>query len=298
MNVKAHGIYVDGTAGSGGHSAAILERMGGTGRLLAIDRDMAAVERTKERLQPWVANSICVQGRFSDIAELAEQYLGQPVDGVLLDLGVSSNQIDDPERGFSFQSDGPLDMRMDRNQKLTAADIVNNASEESLAEIFWRYGEESDARSVARFIVRERARDPIETTAQLASVVERAKKGRRGRIHPATKVFQGLRIAVNGELEQVERALPAALSILRPGGRLLVISFHSLEDRLVKQFFARHSGRWESLQQGGQRWVGELPAVRLLLKKSLQPSLEEQKENPRARSARLRAAERVEHEPR
>jgi len=214
------------------------------------------------------------------------------VDGVLLDLGVSSPQLDVAERGFSFAKDGPLDMRMDRTQGRSAADIVNEDDEETLANLIFRLGEERDSRRIARAIVLERQHGRIERTLELAEVVERAKGGRRGPTHPATQTFQALRMAVNAEMESLEAGLEAGLSMLREGGRMAVITFHSLEDRPVKEFFKRHTVKRESLQQGGEKLVYDEPAVRLLTKKPLTAALDELKENPRARSAKLRVVER------
>ena len=233
-----------------------------------------------------------VKGNFADMVALAETNGLQEVDGILLDLGVSSDQLDTPERGFSFRADGPLDMRMDATQRTSAARLVNTLAEQDLAELLWRLGEEPAARRVARAIVSERERAPIETTARLAALVARVKHGRQGRTDPATRVFQALRIAVNDELDSLTRGLDAALRLLKRGGRMAVISFHSLEDREVKNFFRRHAGRWEAQQAGGQAWVGERPAVGLVARKPVTPSVEECEQNPRARSAKLRVAQR------
>ena len=215
------------------------------------------------------------------------------VDGVLLDLGFSSDQMDDAARGFSFQAEGPLDMRLDRSEPRTAADLVNGMEESELADVIFELGEERDARRIARAIVAERVRSPIRTTRRLADVVAAAKRGPRGKIHPATQTFQALRIAVNRELESLDRGLEGALALVKPGGRVGVISFHSLEDRRVKRFFAEHAGRWESLEQGGERWVGAEPQVKLVTRKPVTASEDEIRANPRARSAKLRVAERV-----
>jgi 16S rRNA (cytosine1402-N4)-methyltransferase len=209
-----------------------------------------------------------------------------------LDLGVSSDQLDDPERGFSLMKSGPLDMRMNRAQELTAAHLVNSASEEELAGIFRSLGEEPAAGRIARAIAVQREQGPIETTGRLAEIVGRAKGGRARRIHPATKVFQAVRIAVNRELESLERGLAAALELLRPGGRLAVISFHSLEDRMVKDFFRRHAGGWVNRPAGGREWISEKPEIRLITRKPIRPGGEEIERNPRARSAKLRVAEK------
>jgi 16S rRNA (cytosine1402-N4)-methyltransferase len=224
--------------------------------------------------------------------ELCRQIGVTEVDGVLLDLGVSSPQLDVAERGFSFAKDGPLDMRMDRTQGRSAADLVNEDDEETLANLIYRLGEDRDSRRIARAIVLERQQGRIKRTIKLAEIVERAKGGRRGPIHPATQTFQALRMAVNTELESLEAGLEAGLAMLHEGGRMTVITFHSLEDRPVKEFFKRHTVKRESLQQGGEKLVYDEPAVRLLTKKPLTASKQELADNPRSRSAKLRAAEK------
>ena len=293
MGVKPGGRYIDGTVGAGGHASAIMEKAGFGGQLLGIDRDAAALARTAEKLSKWGSGCVLEQGDFADMIAMAERHDLKDVDGVLLDLGMSSDQVDSPERGFSFLQDGPLDMRMDLSQELTAAKLVNEIGEPALADLLWRLGEEAASRRIAKRICEERARRPIETTAQLAEIVSEAMGGRRGRIHPATRTFQALRMAVNSELESLERGLDAALNLVAPGGRVAVISFHSLEDRVVKQKFVGHAGRWESLPAGGRHWVGERPAVRRITRKPVTASDGELAENPRARSAKLRVVERV-----
>ena len=293
MGVKPGGRYIDGTLGGGGHAQAVLERIGKDGRLLGIDRDAEALARTTDRLKAWIPACVFEQGDFADMSAIAKRHDMERVDGILLDLGMSSNQVDDPARGFSFNHDGPLDMRMDLSQSLTAADIVNTADEEELANVLWRLGEESASRRIARLLVNERQREPIRTTARLAELVARAKGGVRGRVHPATRSFQALRMAVNHELESLTAGLEAAIGLLAPGGRLAVISFHSLEDRMVKHQLAGHVGRWESLEQGGREWKGEKPVMGWVVKKPVMASEEELADNPRARSAKLRVAERL-----
>lgn len=293
MGIKPGGRYIDGTVGVGGHAGAILEKAGFGGRLFGIDRDAAALARTAERLATWGSGCALEQGDFADMIAMAERHDLKDVDGVLLDLGMSSDQVDSPERGFSFLQDGPLDMRMDFTQDLTAAKLVNETEERALAELLWRLGEEPASRRIAKMICEERARRRIETTGQLAEIVSQAKGGRRGRIHPATKTFQALRMAVNSELESLEKGLEAALTLVAPGGRVAVISFHSLEDRVVKHGFARHVGKWESLAAGGRRWVGDRPVARWITRKPVMASEKELAENPRARSAKLRVVERI-----
>lgn len=286
------GTYIDGTLGRGGHATEILKRLSPEGRLIGLDRDLEAIEETKEILKPFGGQAIRIHGNFADMKELCKQISVTEVDGVLLDLGVSSPQLDIAERGFSFAKDGPLDMRMDRTQGRSAADLVNESDEKTLADLIYRLGEDRDSRRIARAIVLERRHGRIERTLELAEIVERAKGGRRGAVHPATQTFQALRMAVNAELESLEAGLEAGLSMLREGGRMTVITFHSLEDRPVKEFFKRHTVRRESLQQGGEKLIYDEPAVRLLTKKPLTASKQELMNNPRARSARLRAAEK------
>lgn len=286
--------YIDGTAGAGGHSAAILDAAGPGARLLALDRDGDAVALASARLAPYGERAVVVRSEFSEMADVARRMGIGPVVGILMDLGVSSMQLDRPERGFGFMHDGPLDMRMDDRQAETAATLLARLDEAELARILREYGEEPAARRIARAVVeaREAGRLPA-TTAELADLVSRAKGGRRGRIHPATQTFQALRIAVNGELGALDRALPAALDLLAPGGRLAVISFHSLEDRRVKHFMAAHEGRMESLPMGGERWCGQLPRGRRLDRRAVTAGEGESACNPRARSAKLRVIERM-----
>jgi 16S rRNA (cytosine1402-N4)-methyltransferase len=286
------GTYIDGTLGRGGHSIEILKRLSPSGRLIGLDRDLEAIDRTAEILKPFGKQAQRLHGNFADMNKLCEQIGVTEVDGVLLDLGVSSPQLDVAERGFSFGKDGSLDMRMDRTQGRSAADWVNDEDEQMLADIIYRFGEERDSRRIARAIARARENGRIDRTLELAEIVEKAKGGRRGPTHPATKTFQALRIAVNAELESLESGLGAGLSMLREGGRMAVITFHSLEDRMVKEFFKRHTVKRESLQQGGERLIYDEPAVRLVNRKPLTATKEECTENPRSRSAKLRVAER------
>jgi len=292
LNVRPGGVYVDGTVGRGGHSAEILRRAGNA-TLLGIDRDDEAVEESRENLKDFEKSDVrIVRGRHGDVASIAKaEGLGE-VDGVLLDLGVSSPQLDDAGRGFSFRADGPLDMRMDRTGGETAADMVATRTEDELAAIFRDLGEEPNARRIAKAIVSARTRMRFETTLQLADLVEET-VGRRGAHHPATRVFQALRIAVNDELGELARALEGGLAILKDGGRFAVITFESLTDRTVKKFFAAHAGREESLQGGGSRWNGVLPRVRLVARRAVRAQAAEVESNARARSAKLRVAERM-----
>src|SRR6266704_4188538 len=244
LQPKANGHYVDGTLGGGGHAGALLERSYPDGRVLGIDSDVQALERVKGRFAEAVRDKrlVLVHGNFAELARIVDEAgFVSSVDGVLLDLGFSSDQVDDPERGFTFSVDGPLDMRLDQSQELTAAGLVNSLSEQELADIFWRYGEETRSRQIAWRIVQERARGPITRTTQLARLAAAGVPYKPGIIHPATRVFQALRIAVNSELERVEAALPQIVEVLRggkianteeDGGRMLIISFQSLEVRL------------------------------------------------------------------
>lgn len=289
---RTGGVYVDGTLGGGGHTGAIAEAMGPTGRLLALDQDAGALDRARANLGELAGRCTLVRGSFATMADVAVARGFDRVDGVLLDIGISSDQLDDPERGFSFMREGPLDMRMDLSRSLTAADLLNTLSDQALADLLRQYGEEPRAWTIARRVVEQREREPFHRTGQLADLVAEVYGGRRGRIHPATLTFQALRIAVNEELDVLEKGLEAGLRILAPGGRMAVIAFHSLEDRLVKRFFMEHQGRMESLPEGGERWVGTLPAMSILTRKPVMATDEECLENPRARSAKLRVAER------
>ncbi len=294
MNIRSTGTYVDATLGGGGHAVAVAGRLGPEGRFLGLDRDPAAVARCEERLSKAGAHCVLRCRRFSGIADAVRAEGWDRVDGVLLDLGISSDQLDPGERGFSFDREGPLDMRMTPGEGPTAAELLEAAAEDEIARVLREFGEERLARRIARAIARERARGRIETTAQLAGIVANAVGGSRSRRHPATKTFQALRIWVNGELDELDRALPAALSVLSDTGRMAVISFHSLEDRRVKQFFRRHVGWMESLQAGGEQWRGDRPRCRAITRKPVTPSKEEAARNPRARSAKLRVIERSE----
>jgi len=289
---RSGGVYVDGTGGAGGHSRAIAERIGPRGRLLVLDRDAEAVERLREMLSGPFSQCAVVQANFAEVREVARANGIERAEGVLLDLGLSSDQLDAAGRGFSFMQDGPLDMRMDRTQALTAESLANDLPEEELADLLWRYGEEPRARAIARRIVLGRTRGRLTRTGQLADLVRAVYGGRRGRIHPATRTFQALRIAVNGELESLRKALDGAVELLAPGGRLAAISFHSLEDRIVKRFFVEHAGHWESRPAGGRDWICSDPELTTLTRKPVTASEQECEENPRARSAKLRAAER------
>lgn len=290
LAVKPDGVYIDGTLGGGGHSEYLLKQLGANGRLISIDRDTAAIARCQEMFKDYPARVDLVHGNFAEIAEIARAQGVEQVDGIMMDLGFSSFQVDEADRGFSFMQDGPLDMRMDLTQGFSAADLVNTAAESDLATVIFKYGEERMSRRIAKAIVEARQEKPFATTAELAAAIERVKP-RRGRQHPATKTFQALRMEVNREMECLEKGLAGALEILRPGGRLSVITFHSLEDRYVKQVFKRHRVRTESLHAGGVREIFEPPPVDWVNRKAVVASAAEVDHNPRARSAKLRVVE-------
>ena len=291
--VRPGGVYVDGTLGRAGHACAVLGRAGNGATLVGIDRDEQALRESAERLRAVAGARVeLVHGRHGDLAARVRERGFDEVDGILLDLGVSSPQLDEAGRGFSFRCDGPLDMRMDRSRGLTAADLVATKDEDALAATFRTLGEEPQARRIARAIVRAREKAPFTTTGQLADLVERT-VGRHGAHHPATRVFQALRMEVNDEVGELERALSGGLGLLKPGGRFAVITFESITDRIVKRFFAAHAGKMVSLQQGGARWEGELPRVRLVTLHAVTAPDEETVLNPRARSAKLRTAEKM-----
>jgi 16S rRNA (cytosine1402-N4)-methyltransferase len=276
------GRYIDATVGGGGHALAVLQAARPGGRLLGIDADPAALVATADRLAEagLREHAVLCHGSFADLAVIAGETGFINVDGILFDLGVSSYQLDTPERGFSFAADGPLDMRLDPTQGSTAADLVNTLSERELADVIFQYGEEHAARRIARAIVERRRTQPFQRTADLAAVIARVVGGRRGRIHPATRTFQALRIAVNRELDRLAAALPQAVHLLAPGGRLVVISFHSLEDRIVKQFMRAEA-------------EGATPRLVINTKKPVVATDDEVATNPRARSAKLRVATRI-----
>ncbi|HVL72973.1 MAG TPA: 16S rRNA (cytosine(1402)-N(4))-methyltransferase RsmH [Beijerinckiaceae bacterium] len=285
------GAFVDGTFGAGGYAAAILAATP-RNRVLGVDRDPDAIRAGASLAAGSGGRLLLREGRFGALDELAAAAGFAPADGVVLDVGVSSMQLDRPERGFSFRHDAPLDMRMERRGP-SAADLVNRASEAELADIFFHYGEERRARQVARAIVARRREAPIETTAALAEIVASQVRAEPGGIHPATRVFQGLRIAVNDELGELVRALHAAERILAPGGRLAVVTFHSLEDRIVKQFLAIRGGRAPAGSRHLPSAARPEPTFALLGKQPVVPTQAEIRRNPRARSAKLRAAERT-----
>ena len=273
------GIYVDGTLGGGGHALKILERSWPTGRLVGIDRDEEAIEEARKRLKSYEVRTTIIHGNFSDLRTILGELKISGVDGIVLDLGVSYHQLTNGKRGFSFQWEGPLDMRMDRSQGEPASKLINTLPQGKLEGILRRYGEERWARRIAKAIVRHRQKTSITTTTQLRDIISSAVLKQPRHIHPATKAFQAFRIAVNDELSNLERVIRDSIPLLKRGGRLCIISFHSLEDRIVKQTF-RHYER-------------DLGSITVITKKPVLPPKEEIAENPRARSARLRVAERV-----
>ncbi len=284
LNCRPGRIYVDGTVGSGGHARAILERSSPTGRLIGLDWDGQALQRARQTLAPFGSRVELREENFKNLRLVLDSLSVPAVDGIVLDLGLSTDHLEDRERGFSFQLDAPLDMRMSQKTEVTARELLERLSADEIAGIFREFGEERWAARIARGIARLREVRPIRSTRDLIEVIERAVPGgRRGRIHPATRVFQALRIAVNDELNNLQSFLAEAEDLLNPEARLCVISFHSLEDRRVKQYF-RQRGREEG---------GRIPAFRILTPKPVIPSMEEVSSNPRARSAKMRVAERL-----
>lgn len=300
LDIKEDGIYVDATFGRGGHSRKILERLGPSGRLYGLDRDLTAVEAAKEIKD----ERFCItHSAFSNILEVCENLgIAGKVDGILMDIGVSSPQIDDPSRGFSFDKDGPLDMRMDQSAKLDAKTIVNTYSKQDLAYIFKVYGEENFASKVAAAIVRDREKKPFETTLELSEFIKRVIGGKPTPKHKATRCFQALRIAVNGELDELKKALDSSLDVLADNGRLCVISFHSLEDRIVKTFI-KDKSQGQKVPNGLPLTFEETEKMRLATAKvepvggAIKATAEEIESNVRARSATLRVCRRLKRQP-
>src|SRR5215470_7461648 len=288
--------YLDGTFGAGGYTRALLDKT--DCQVIALDRDPDAIAAGQALAERYPSRLLLIEGRFGDMADLLEAEGVREVDGVALDLGVSSMQFDRPERGFSFRASGPLDMRMEK-RGASAADLVNDADEAELADIFWRYGEERRSRRVARAVVEQRKTKRIDTTAELAEIVRRAVgPSAKDESDPATRAFQALRIAVNDELGELERGLVAAEQVLAPGGRLAVVSFHSLEDRAVKEFVRARSGRTPApSRHAPPRPAQQAATLREVTRRPVMPSDAEVAANPRARSARLRVAEKISREP-
>jgi len=287
--------FIDCTVGGGGHALEIVKRILPDGRLVGIDRDEEALRAAAQYLGPYSENVILEKGNFADLEAIAGRLDIQTVDGVLFDLGVSSRQLESAERGFSFRYDAPLDMRMDTAQAVTARELVNSLSERQLAELIWKFGEERWAKRIAKFIIDRRARRPIRMTSELVEVILAAipAAARTETIHPATRTFQALRIAVNRELESLQAGLDAAVRLLAQSGRVCVLSYHSLEDRIVKETFARHAGRCMCPSALPVCVCGAERIIKVLTKRPVVPSEDEVRANPRARSARLRAAEKI-----
>ena len=294
LNIRPGGVYLDGTLGRAGHSREIAKRLS-TGRLICVDRDQAALDAAQERLAPWPDKVELVHSNFDQVDAILDKLSLSGVDGMLFDLGVSSPQLDDGSRGFSYMTDAPLDMRMDREEGLTAADIVNRWPQEELRRIISQYGEERFAPQIAGAIVRRRGDKPIATTLELVEIIKSAMpaKALREKQHPAKRTFQAIRIAVNDELSSVERMLQRAVPRLNRGGRLAVITFHSLEDRVVKTGLAGFARGCTCPPDFPVCVCGKTPDIRLVNKKPILPSQREVEENPRARSAKLRAAEKL-----
>ncbi len=290
LDIQRGGRYIDCTVNGGGHAAAIIEESSPGGRLLGIDADPLAVRIARERFKDYGSDVTLVNENFKYLESIADRFNFRPVNGIIFDLGMSSLQLEDTGRGFSFQHDAPLDMRFSPRQAVTAAEVVNEWPEESLARVLVDYGEEWRGKRVARAVVENR---PINTTLELAGLVQRVVGGGQTRIHPATKTFQALRIAVNEELENLDSALRQAVSLLGSGGRLVVISFHSLEDRLVKTFLRRESQGCLCPPEVTECRCGHQQSLKLMSKKAIRPGPDEIESNPRSRSARLRVAERI-----
>ena len=294
LNIRPDGIYVDGTLGMGGHSEQIAKRLA-TGRLIAIDRDRTALERAGERLAPWKEHISFVHGNFRDLPELLKSQGIEKADGMLFDLGVSSPQLDEAERGFSYMADAPLDMRMDTSESLTAWFIVNKWPEEKIKRILFEFGEERYAPRITAAIVQRRAAAPIDTTGELVEIIRGAMPAAalREKQHPAKRSFQAIRIAVNDELASISELMDNAAELLAPGGRLAVISFHSLEDRIVKNAIAAKERGCTCPRDFPVCTCGFKQTLKSVTRKPILPSEQELSENPRSRSAKLRVAERV-----
>ncbi len=303
LNIRADGIYVDGTVGGGGHSSGICERLSENGTLIAVDRDTEALNAAGKRLEPYKCSKMFLHANYSDVQDIAEaaaeagegrEYPGK-VSGILLDLGVSSYQLDNAERGFSYMQDAPMDMRMNEDDSFTAYDVVNTYSEADLTRIIRDYGEENWASRIAKFIVNARRDGPIETTGQLVEIIKAAipAKARRNGPHPAKRTFQAIRIEVNAELEHLRKAVETLPDLLEPGGRIAIITFHSLEDRIVKTEFERRLNPCTCPKEFPVCVCGKVADVKKVTRKPLIASEEELESNPRARSAKLRVIEKL-----
>ena len=295
LDIKPNGIYLDGTLGRAGHSRRIVERLTDGGQLICVDRDQAALDAARQRLAQWMDRVTLVHRNFAEIDAVLDELGLEQIDGMLFDLGVSSPQLDDSSRGFSYMADAPLDMRMDRSEGLTAADVVNTWSQDELRRILLQYGEERYAGLIAAAIVRRRADKPIETTLELVEIIKSAMPGKalKEKQHPAKRSFQAIRIAVNDELTAVDKMIRAAVPRLKKGGRLAVITFHSLEDRIVKTGLAEFAKGCTCPPDFPVCVCGKTPDIRLVNKKPILPGEQELEENPRSRSAKLRVAEKL-----
>lgn len=294
LNINSAGVYVDGTLGGAGHASVICGLLNGEGRLIGIDQDEEAIQNARTRLAPFGNLVTLVRDNFSNFRHIMSDLQVTQVNGILLDLGVSSRQLDEGSRGFSYMQDAPLDMRMDQRGEKTAEQIVNTYSEDELAKVIWDYGEERWARRISQFIVQSRLQEPIRSTGQLVAIIKRAvpKSARAGGPHPAKRTFQALRIEVNGELEILEQSIRDMVDFLAPGGRICIITFHSLEDRIVKQTYKALADPCTCPKEFPICVCGKKPKLKLITTKPIIPSDEEVEENPRARSAKLRIGEK------
>ena len=295
LAIKPNGIYVDGTAGGGGHSFHIASALGEGGRLIAIDQDEDAIKAAGKRLAPFGDKVTLVRSNFSEVGEVCAELGIEAIDGILMDLGVSSYQLDTPERGFSYNADAPLDMRMDNRASLDASVVVNTYTEEKLREIIYGYGEEKFGGRIAAEIVKARSQKPIETTGELVDIIKRSmpSSAKQGGHHPAKRTFQAIRIEVNGELDVIPKAIRGAEKLLAPSGRIAVITFHSLEDRIVKQEYASLAAGCTCPKSLPICVCGNKPKLKIVTRKPVLPSEEEIANNPRSRSAKLRIAEKI-----
>ncbi len=295
LNIRPDGVYVDGTLGGGGHSLEIAKKLDDSGRLIAVDRDPDAIEAARERLAGYMDRVTVIHGNFRNLYHLVTEAGYPGADGILLDLGVSSHQLDQPERGFSYMHDAPLDMRMDTTQSLTAREVVNGYSREELHRVIREYGEERWASRIASFIEKERGKKPIETTFELVEIIKSAipAAARRKGPHPAKRTFQAIRIEVNNELGILRETITGGLKLLNPGGRFCIISFHSLEDRMVKDIYKEMENPCTCPREFPVCVCGKEPVVRVITRKPVLPGGREIEQNPRSRSARLRVAERL-----
>ena len=295
LNIRPEGVYIDGTAGGAGHSSVIASRLGEGGRLIALDQDETAVTVATERLSKFGERARVVRSNFCELESVCKELGIEAIDGLLLDLGVSSYQLDTAERGFSYQADAPLDMRMDIRNPLTAAQVVNEYSEDALRRILFEYGEERFSSRIASNIVREREKAPIKTTGELVEIIKRSipSAQRDGGHHPAKRSFQALRIEVNAELDVIAPAIRSAVRLLKKGGRIAIITFHSLEDRIVKQTFAELAQGCTCPRDFPVCVCGKRPDVKIVTRKPILPGAEELELNPRSRSAKLRVAEKL-----